>query len=356
MVCSSTRLAAASRRCVSGPSSRACRASSPAWVSPRSASQAFQSCSTSRAAVESSRPSDQSAGPAGSPGSTRGRGRRGVGWHEPTLATYIAQHAQHSSGEPPDPVVGARRHQPRRLAHHRRLDDRQRRDARRSSTTSASRRRRRSGCRRPTPSSSPRSCSCSAASPTGSAGGGCSLIGRRRSSRLSSVLAALAPTGEHADRRPSPAGRRRRDDAADLAVAAQRDVPRPRARHRLRASGARPSAGWPRLGSAARRLADDELLVALGVRDQHPARHHRHRRPVPARSPSRKEARPRRGIDVVGAAAVGHRASAARLRAHRGPDLRVVASRRRPRPSAAGRGRGRVSPVPVAFAVGRRWR
>ena len=110
---------------------------------------------------------------------------------------------------------------------------------------------------------------------------------------LSTVAAALAPTGDLLIPAARRAGRRRRDDPADHALAHQRDLPRPRARHRLRRLGV-DDRRHGRGRAAARRLAHHRLLLALGFRDQRAARHpHRHRRAVRGRRVQRDATVPR---------------------------------------------------------------
>ena len=71
----------------------------------------------------------------------------------------------------------------------------------------------------------------------------------------------------------------------------QRDLPRPRARHRLRGLGL-DDRRHGRGRAPAGRLADDRLLVALGLRDQRAARHpDRHRRAADAVAESRDSER-----------------------------------------------------------------
>ena len=101
--------------------------------------------------------------------------------------------------------------------------------------------------------------------------------GRRRHLRRRVDRRGVRGDRRAAHRRPVRAGRRWRDDPAGDPVAAQRDVPRSRAHDRLRGLGIddrRDGRGRP----APRRLADDGLLVAMGIRHQRPARHHHHRR------------------------------------------------------------------------------
>jgi len=73
-----------------------------------------------------------------------------------------------------------------------------------------------------------------------------------------------------AHREPRPVRHRRRHDAAHLAFTAQRRLPRPGTRVASR-SGARRST-YGRAQPAAWRLADHVVVVAVGVRHQHPGR------------------------------------------------------------------------------------
>ena len=125
------------------------------------------------------------------------------------------------------------------------------------------------------------------------------------------------------------AGRRRGDDAAHDAVADQRHLPRPRARHRLRGLGF-DDRRHGRRRPAARRLADHRLLLALGIRHQRAARHHHHRRRAAHR---RRIARPhgRRRIDVVGALPLGRRVRPLVFGLIEGRTLRLVAAATRRR-------------------------
>ena len=123
---------------------------------------------------------------------------------------------------------------------------------------------------------------------------------RRLSSRRPVCLPPSPSPGRAAHRQPGAAGRRRRDDPADLAVPAQRRLPGPRPGHRLRGLGLH-HRRHGRARAAARRVAHHLVLLAVGLRHQCPARP-RCRRRAPCcscRSPGRPP--PARGNDLVGA-------------------------------------------------------
>ena len=141
-----------------------------------------------------------------------------------------------------------------------------------------------------------------------------SVFGRKRLLMLSvvgftgaSFLCGLAPTLGIADRLPHHPGRDRRRAAAAVAGGAARGVPAAGsrqghgllgARHRRRAD--------PRPG--ARRLADRQLQLALGLLHQHPGRHRVDRDDASCSSSIRRTCAPNRGrIDYwgIGMLAVG---------------------------------------------------
>ena len=161
-----------------------------------------------------------------------------------------------------------------------------------------------------------------------------SVFGRKRLLMLSvigftvaSFLCGLAPNARLADRLPHPAGRDRRRAAAAVAGGAARSVPAARARqghgllgprHRRRADS-RPGA---------RRLADRQLQLALGLLHQHPGRHRVARDDEAVHLRSAVPAAASRAGSTTGASACWPSASA-RCRSCSTRDRRRTGSRRR---------------------------
>ena len=123
---------------------------------------------------------------------------------------------------------------------------------------------------------------------------------------------------------PVPAGRRRGDAAARVAVHGERPVPGQGPSDRVRDLGSH-DRRHRRARPAARRLAHHGVLLALGVPDQPADRGARRLRPAalrardegPGRAPRRRPARHGH---------LGRGPRCAGVRAHRGPALRVVAA------------------------------
>ena len=135
----------------------------------------------------------------------------------------------------------------------------------------------------------------------------------------------------------------------DLAVPAQRDLPRPRARASPSRSGARRSAAPPRSGRCSAAGSPPTSPGAGRSASTCRSASARHRRPAaPAPSPASRDRRS--GDDWAGAVLSVLGFGGARLRPHRGPHATAGSTTGSRWTSAAGVAVG-LSPVPVAFAL-----
>ena len=217
-----------------------------------------------------------------------------------------------------------RLHQPRRCAHHRGLDDRQRRRPRHR--------------RRPRDLLDPGAVGAGGVHARVRVDAAAVRVARRPvrtpshpADRRRAVRGCLGGRrsrgfGRPPHRRTARPGRRRGDDAAEHPLAAERHVPRAGTRYRVRRLGVHDRRNGGR-GAAPRRLADDRLLLAVGIRDQRSPRHPDLRGCAADRGgvAGRCRGPSRRGGRRTVRAALRH----ARLRPHRGAHARVVAGRRR---------------------------